>query len=50
MMEMTQLSLSAGMRGRHRLRQLARVAADLLVDVEPVTSRVDNRDVYKIFN
>jgi serine phosphatase RsbU (regulator of sigma subunit) len=28
---------------------LARVAADLLVEIEPVSSLVENRDVYKIF-
>lgn len=50
MMEMTQFV--AGRRDEGHATesgQLARVAADLLVDVEPVTSRVDNRDVYKIF-
>lgn len=49
-MEMTQLVVDhRDEAGAGEPEQLARVAADLLVEVEPVTSLVENRDVYKIF-
>lgn len=50
MMEMKQLA--AEHRREERVKEvepLARVASDLLVGIEPVTSLVENRDVYKIF-